>query len=466
MLVLRLAALLAVVALLFDVQSPPYNARVLRETRGQTFNYVEWEVGAILSKLHQELFGYHAYIPEEQRRAFVLDYFDLRGRLFALEGQIENNPTPAAALIPQRDALRQALNRRQALAEHIIEGQVSAILQAEGFGLGGQILPPVTMHFLTIPDVLIVSPRDEIRTAMTVTLQPMGFEERVLLESQIAAAVPDQAVWITPIGGVGVYPAMVRETDRAVVAFEITAHEWLHHYLVFFPLGYHYYTHPDTRIINETSATLFGNEIGNKVITRFYADDLAAGRVYLQDAPDYRALLAAVAPPLEDTVLLQDHRLLADFLLVAGRAEAAQLVLDLHGRWGGIIAPPYPNRKPPDRAAWISHTRVTVDYLLGLGMVEAAEWSMENGRQHSGLRVLNQAWFAFNAGYQDNPVVTQQADGTSVITTSGGGGDPIGAAIYEIRARAGSLQAFVEIMRGITTREELQSALQTLRGES
>jgi hypothetical protein len=90
---------------------------------------------------------------------------------------------------------------------------------------------------------------------------------------------------------------------------------------------------------------------------------------------------------------------------------------------------------------------------------------MANGRQHTGLRVLNQAWFAFNAGYQDNPILEIRADGSTELVTEGGGGDPIGAAIYEIRARSSNLEAFLQIMRGITTSSELFDTLDRLRAE-
>jgi hypothetical protein len=148
---------------------------------------------------------------------------------------------------------RAEMSALQPLAEHIIEGQVSAVLQDEGFATLGQILPPVTMHFLDAPDVLVVSPRDQIQQEMTVTLNPMAFSNRIELESDVADSVPDLSVWITPVGGVGIWPAMVQQTDHPVIAFEITAHEWAHHYLTFFPLGQSYFASPDARIINETT---------------------------------------------------------------------------------------------------------------------------------------------------------------------------------------------------------------------
>jgi len=59
-LVLRLAVLFLLIALIFDHGSEDESgvtARVLATTRGYTFNYVQWEVEALLSKARQEFFG-------------------------------------------------------------------------------------------------------------------------------------------------------------------------------------------------------------------------------------------------------------------------------------------------------------------------------------------------------------------------------------------------------------------------
>lgn len=458
------------------------SARIWAAARGHSFNYVNWEINALLSKARQELTGVHSYIPPDEKNEYVLAYFDDLRALFLLDSQLQNAPeSDRDALLIEYTQLEADLQSRQALVEHIIEGQVSEILRDAGFAMWGQVLPPVTMRFLDIPDVLVVSPRNEIRQTMTLTLNPMNFEERVALESDIARAVPDQSVWITPIGGVGIYPAMITQTDRAVVAYEIVAHEWAHHYLVFFPLGLEYFNSADTRIINETTATILGDEIGNRVIQHFYPQALAAGRVYLQEIPDYRQLLAGVTGgllqrPILDAPLEGDLNTanrsagyLVDFLMHQNRPEAAQVVLDQRRRFNATFGwqPPAnlnANRPAIDRDGWVNHARVGADYLLVLGRVEGAELWMERARESAGLRVLNQAWFAFNVGYQANPVIQTLPDGTTALTTSGGGGDPIGPAMYEVRARAGSLQDFMQIMRGITTREELFKTLAHLRG--
>ncbi len=486
----RIFLLLLLIALVIDRNADhdtSVRGRIALVTRGERFDFAVWEIQAILNKAQQELFGYHAYISEDKRKQLVLEYFTLQGQLWALEQQIEaESLQPSGLSLADLQAnyenIQKELESRRPLVEHIIEGQVSAVLQDEGFDVLGQIIPPVTMHFLNPPQVLVVSPRDEIRQYTTLVLKPADFTHRVALEAQIAQAVPEMSVWITRIGGIGVWPAMVMETDRAVVAFEITAHEWSHHYLIFFPLGMQYLSSEETRIINETTATVVGNEIGNKVIEKFYQDELIQGQVYLQPAPDYRLLLAAVENPQRPQI---DHwgdspiytpydtsrsvtRAMLDYLLEVKSAPEVQFILNRRVQQYGLLgyAPPAdPNLPPPDtdQRQWLHHTRVMTDYLLALDNVPAAEFVMANGRQHTGMRVLNQAWFAFNSGYQDNPVVESRADGSTILVTEGGGGSPIGAAIYEIRARSGSLKEFLQIMRGITTSTELFNTLERLR---
>jgi|GEM_PF-4247289 len=478
---LALLVLLALPRSTIDDRTP--SARVYGAVRGETFNYVEWEIDALWSKVWQSAFGYTDFIPPDQQNQLILKYFSLQNQLWTVEQQLQALEIDD----PQReqhqadyDALQDELLTQRELVEPIIEYQVSAVLADEGFAFLGQVMPPVSMRFLDIPDVLVVSPREEIRQLFTVTLDPRNAAERVVFETDIADAVPDLSVWLTPIGGVGLFPSMVTETDRAVVAFEITAHEWAHHYLVFFPLGLEYFNADETRIINETTATILGNEVGNLVIERFYPDELAQGLVYLQPIPDYRSLLAVVQGVTLQRFAVDRYPLsvlyepppptqpMVDYLISIDNVDVAQIWLDRRNeqnRLVGITPPAYPStiRPDSDRGGWISHTRLMSDYLLSLGMVPAAELAMANGATHSGQRILNQAWFAFNVGYQANPTVIRQPDGNATIVTSGGGGDPIGAAIYEIRARAGSLENFMRIMRSITTREELFAVLDDLR---
>ena len=95
------------------------------------------------------------------------------------------------------------------------------------------------MHFSQSPTFLIVSPRDRIEMVVDIGLEPLTVEAREALESTIDTAL-DVSSLIEPIGGISLYPSMVVETDTLARAFEVTAHEWAHHYLMGFPLGLEY----------------------------------------------------------------------------------------------------------------------------------------------------------------------------------------------------------------------------------
>ncbi|MCC6805395.1 MAG: hypothetical protein IT319_21120, partial [Anaerolineae bacterium] len=201
------------------------------------------------------------------------------------------------------------------------------------------------------------------------------------------------------------YPAMILETSSLQFAVETFAHEWLHHYLFFFPLGFYYDFSGETRIINETTANLFGKEMSLLVLKQYYAD--------LVPPPSLPPPADADTPPATpDSV----------------QSEAVF-----------------------DYGAAMNETRITVDELLAAGRVDEAEAYMEQRRQvfvaHGyGIRKLNQAYFAFYGGYQSG----QPGEG---------GSDPIGPAVQAIRDRSGSILEWIETMRGIVTRDELLAAV-------
>jgi hypothetical protein len=96
-------------------------------------------------------------------------------------------------------------------------------------------------------------------------------------------------------------------------------------------------------------------------------------------------------------------------------------------------------------------TRVTADALLASGKIVEAERYMEQRRrlfvEHGYfIRRLNQAYFAFYGAYADTP---------------GGpaGQDPVGPAVRALRARSGSLAAFVNSIAWMTSFEQLQQAV-------
>ncbi|MSQ28370.1 MAG: hypothetical protein EXR51_09585 [Dehalococcoidia bacterium] len=202
---------------------------------------------------------------------------------------------------------------------------------------------------------------------------------------------------VEPTGGYSTYPTMVTQEATLEFVLQAVAHEWSHTYLFFRPLGNNYFSGRQLRTINETVANIVGREVA-------------------------RAALPRVAPPVP-------------------------------------AAPPQPVPTPPAGAprppqfefrAEMRQTRQEAERLLKDGKVEDAERYMEERRrlfvtQGYNIRRLNQAYFAFHGSYADSP----------------GSIDPIGPQLESLFQRAGSLQAFVRMVEGISTYQDYVNIMAT-----
>jgi hypothetical protein len=215
----------------------------------------------------------------------------------------------------------------------------------------------------------------------------------------------DVSSLVVNIGGVGVYPTMVQRSTNLRWILSTVAHEWIHNYLTLRPLGVLYTETPELRTMNETTASIAGNEIGGLALERFYPE-----------------LISASPPALSLVTAPFDHPEPGDFL-----------------------------RPRFDHNAEMNETRVTADSLLAAGKIEEAEAYMEARRliflQNGYLiRKLNQAYFAFNAAYADTP-------------GGAAGEDPVGPAVRALRAQSKSLVDFVNRISWMTNFERLQEAV-------
>jgi hypothetical protein len=249
----------------------------------------------------------------------------------------------------------------------------------------------------SLPLVLIVSPRERIEQIYNVPLvSDLSVPEQETLETAVYENL-DRSALVVPIGGLGLYPSMIVETSNIDFLADVVAHEWAHHWLTLHPVGIRYAANPAMRTINETVASIVGEEIGKRVIERFY--------------PEF-----VPAPP----------------------AEAAD------------SAPEQNETAEPgfDFRAEMAETRIHVDELLAEGKVAEAEAYMEARRQlfvENGylIRKLNQAYFAFYGAYADTPGAT--------------GGDPVGPAVVALRERSPSLRAFLDTIAQVTSFSELEA---------
>jgi hypothetical protein len=382
-------------------------------TRSLEFDYVSWEVNAILLKDAQGSLDVPRYLNVDQQRQVVKQYLDLVAKIDTTQNKIEQiyaDPSISdknGAIAPFSNTLNQLKDQRSRLgplAEEVMQSQVSSVLADLRLTTGGQPLPPLLYHVTPLPKALIISPRNVIREDNNISLDPdLSLEQMVALENKVEKSLNVSAL-VTGIGGVGTYPTMVMSTTDMDFLASTISHEWTHNYLTIRPLGMNYFASGDMRTINETTANLVGKEVGREMLRRFY--------------PEYLPAPTPIPSPTPS---------------------------------GPTPTPSGPPQFSFNKEMHI--TRVNVDQMLKEGKIDAAEAYMESRRQFFWdhgypIRKLNQAYFAFNGAYNDEP---------------GGGAageDPIGPAVVKLRQESPSLAAFLNKISQVTSFDQLQKLIQ------
>jgi hypothetical protein len=383
-------------------------------TRPLEFDYVSWSLNAALLKLQSGVLGLPGYFSFENRKQVVMQYLynterilqgeDQLNRIYA-DPNIPDKETASAHLRAELDGMYKRQDQLAPLAEAILQAQVSAVLSDLGLTDGGQPIPPVLYHSSPVPMGLIISPRDHIEQLTNISVEPnLSVDQQVTLEDEVDTALNVSSL-VVPIGGVGVYPTMVMRTTALSWQLDTIAHEWTHNFLTLRPLGVLYDSTPELRTMNETTASIVGNEVGSLVLQRYYPELAVASSPPLQ--------LASVKP-----------------------------------------ASPEPDGETPpfDFRAEMHTTRVKTDELLAAGKIEEAEAYMEARREifwQNGytIRKLNQAYFAFYGAYADVP-------------GGAAGEDPVGPAVRALREKSASLADFVNRISWMTSFAQLQAAVQ------
>jgi hypothetical protein len=320
------------------------------------YDLAGWEVRHLLNRWLYKIGHLFDDGPSaEEENDMLRRYFALAAEVTSLERQVAEGEGELlrSALDGKREEQRDLENK----VEAILEKRVSSVVEDEGlttslplFSNVRFVFPPVDFEFDQPPRVLVISPRERISHDQAILLRRgMTSEQVEALEEETAATGVSSLV--VNISGIATYPSTVPEHASYEHALETVAHEWLHHYLFFHPLGSHFFDNETLRTLNETVANIGGREIADLVQERFplpQSDDvLAAGH----------------APPEEPRI---------DF-----RAEMHEL-------------------------------RLEVDRLLGEGKIAEAEALMEEKRRFLAengfyIRKINQAYFAFHGLYADTP---------------------------------------------------------------
>jgi len=386
----------------------PYTASAREIVQDYRFSIPRWEVNALRSELVERMTVGDLDPSTSESKQRVVAYLDTAERMGALEGHIERTIilstnredayASVASLQEEVEELQVAQEEKRPPVERILEKQVTQVLAEENLGWLGRVLPPVAFQFTELPYNLILSPRDEIQQRMSMTLIPsLSLETREVLETVLEEDLSNTSALVDGIGGFSTWPTMV--IDRASLSWILNtiAHEWVHTYLIGFPLGRHYWSSSDATAINETVADIVGNEVGRKVLEKYYPE---------------------LVPP-----------------------------------------PPSPQRPPtpahpvpePELSAFsfgeeMRITRERVDILLAEGKVAEAEEYMEEQRQlllENGyfIRRLNQAYFAFHGTYRTSAAAPTE--------------DPIGPRLSRLREETPDLALFLLAVRGMRTLDDL-----------
>jgi hypothetical protein len=425
-----------------------YAAQIERIVGADRFDFIGWELAALVEKSAQAVVPIEAYLDDRQRAQFVVDYLDLTQRLNAVTDDINRiyadpgvgDPDAAsAAQRAERDRLRAEIERRRPTAEAIVQDQIAAVLVDEGLAIGGRVFPPVLARITPLPKMLILSPRDEIKREQGASLSAgITVERAEAIESEILARV-DKSALVTSIGGLAVYPSMIVETQDLLFLLQVTSHEWTHNWLFLRPLGMNLLLTAlrgrEALTINETVASLVGDELGILVLKRFYPEIARRDYAFVYDPPAPAEDSSGSASESDPNVFNFNHE------MHATRVQVDEYLAEAHAL----------NVKADEAEAASQVDAAESLRAEALEWIVKAETYMEARRKvfvengYWWIRKLNQAYFAFHGSYADQP-------GAS-------GADPIGPAVRELRASIPRIADFLNAVAPVTTLSDLQRVL-------
>ena len=293
------------------------------------FSLLEWEAANFPKKWIRAV-GYlipGAKPSRDERLAIVDEYLEVVRRAdkerrrvegAAQLGGVGGSTAAAKSAAASDEYLRELLAEKRRLqpeAEEALEAEISAVLADFGFqSRVGLIWPPLDFRFTQPPTLLVISPRNEIRMVGGVFLDPEiepfdrdAVEKRVVEELGYSAYVDDLA-------GLATFPNMVNDLYTARTIARTAAHEWLHAYWFFHPFGRNYFASDEMTTLNETAATLAGNELGDIAFARIGGDLSENARRYAAESqanPDF-------------TAFMRETRLEAERLLSDGMVDEAE----------------------------------------------------------------------------------------------------------------------------------------------
>jgi hypothetical protein len=384
---------------------------------GYEYGLISWEFENYFDKWGHRLWTVLPWTPtsEEDRREALDRYVELVDELRSARdvlnqvtstgetevGSITDAQNAVDRLIDERDGLRDGVEEflEQIIAETVRSDEIDLV---DSF-----VWPPVDFRIDDPPKLLVTSRRDEIVRGEDVLIDPaVSIYDMASMESELADLHDISAV-VIQTGGLASYPNVIPTTHLKRLV-DVGAHEWLHAYLVFHPLGRAYFKGGDIRSMNETLADIFGREVGLMVYSE------VTGEPY-------------VAPVRPETAF---KRVTEDTGNATGEPEAVE---------------------DPEAFSFnrfMGETRSTTDEMLTDGLIDEAEAYMEarrvelNGHGYT-IRKINQAYFAFHGTYAESPSSTS----------------PIARYMWDLREQVESVGELVKLLSPLGSYKEFEQLL-------
>jgi hypothetical protein len=240
------------------------------------YNLVRWELRHFPNKWLYQIGTLIRGEPDETEKTQSLERFlALNAEIASLEQEAAQVSSVDSPILEELAARRRERDGLENEVEAILEERVTRVAEEVGlessfplFPKARWLFPPVDFEFAEPPLVLAISPRDRIYLESTrllrsdLTLQQIEDVERRQEAKGVSALVAG-------IGGVGTYPSAIPPSADYTDLSQTVAHEWLHQYLFFRPLGSRYFQDPTLATINETVANMAGRELGTMVVERY-----------------------------------------------------------------------------------------------------------------------------------------------------------------------------------------------------
>ena len=418
-LMLAFLVMLLLVTWLVPVGDKRSDTAAVQVSLDHTYGLVSWEFENFFDKWRHRVWTALPWTPTseaDRRRAldrYVVLVDELRIAKDLLseassengtdQGNVSNAQLAVDRLIAERDGFRDGVE------EFLEQAVADAIRSAEVDLVGSFVWPPVDFRIDSPPKLLVTSPRDVIRRDEDVLIDPeISIDDIEKIENDLAEVANISAV-VLQTGGLASYPNVIPTADLERL-LDVAAHEWLHAYLVFNPLGRAYFDGGDIRVMNETLADIFGQEIGLRVYSEITGEPYVAP---VRPEPAMRNT-ESKNPDGPDGSDSDEETGADDF----------------------------------DFNRFMAETRARTDELLEEELMDEAESYMESRRielldhGHT-IRKINQAYFAFHNTYAESPSSTS----------------PIARYLWDLRDQVDTVGELVKLLRPLGTYKEFELLL-------